>query len=711
MRTNPAVDINTDWQLNGIVKPRHVNALTRSIKYDYVITAQMLEGKTGTVDVDELLGGNKINGTTGVVHVLINTMVRDNVELYFPANSVGGPTGTLKVHVHTIGPFTASVGTSGIPYIEHYFHTHGPAEAVTFTSLPLKMHVGAFIMDEPMELMDGASFIYEMALAELPFLDDQHPGTVAREAWMSNAIGGGGGDDSGRLVIGDYSPVDNYSIGHFVIPGTVTDDGLSSDKPIDMSKIREIKWMPGSIAFHTLDGSESLALKGTIRPYPAPVSGRFVYHGGGSNCRAILIEGAFNGGINDFCVSGGVTGKISANLSDPEFTTTTDGSFTNATLLYNGTTYTGESGSWSSDGTVSGTMGGGGYSYIPIKSISLSTPISIGGIQSSTPIISGSFGGGTGSQIAIKFDFNGYEATLTGEISGGGFSTTMPKMPSIACSFASGGDFSYSKDASGVTSTLDTTISSGGTSSHAFYLPVLYLNTATMVEDRLYSILIEYMHIPSNDGELALDRSLEYDAITIPASAGIWDDCDLDTPNPIPSDDYTTTALSSYTGATCRVSVSADHQRWEFGTPGGTLCFMPIGMGYLNPADTMNLMTWNAGGWAYDASDGSLTATLTKTIDDTLYTIKIFIIGSHHESHVITSAAYFKLFAIKPSENTNPITKRNIDDYEHRDVIQPRMFALDDVSGIPACDNYHVPQWVGEVYLMKRNGVLYAWGP
>ena len=191
MRTNAAVDINTDWQINGIVKPNHVNALTRSIKYDYVITAQMLEGKTGTVDVDELLGGNKINGTTGEVHVLINTMVPDNVELFFPASSVGGPSGTLKVHVHTIGPFTASVGTSGIPYIEHYFHTHGPAEAVTFTSLPLKMHVGAFILTEPMELRAGASFIYEMALAELPFLDEQHPGTIAKEAWMSNAVGGG----------------------------------------------------------------------------------------------------------------------------------------------------------------------------------------------------------------------------------------------------------------------------------------------------------------------------------------------------------------------------------------------------------------------------------------------------------------------------------------------------------------------------------------
>lgn len=711
MRTNEALNINTDWQINGIVKPNHVNALTRSIKYDYVLTAQMLEGKTGNVDVFDLLdiGINQGTLVSGDTHILINTLVPDDVILKFPGNQ-GAPSGHFNIHIYALGKFKADC-TGSSEMISFFFHTRGISGAVTLVGLSAHMYVGSFAMEGSLVLPRSSStFTYEMALGELPSLPE-NGGTIQKSAWMSNSTDGGG-DDSGRLVIGDYSPVDNYSIGHFVIPGTVTNDGLSSDKSIDMSKIREIKWMPGSIAFHTLDGSESLALKGTIRPYPAPVSGRFVYHGGGSNCRAILIEGAFNGGIgDDFHVSGGVTGKVSANLSDPEFTTTTDGSFTNATILYNGTTYTGESGTWSSDGTVSGTMGSGGYSYIPIKSISLSTPISIGGIQSSTPIISGSLGGGTGSLITIKFDFNGYEATLTGEISGGGFSTTMPKIPGISCSFNSGGDFSYSKDENGVSSTLDITIYSGGTASHAFYLPVLYLNTATMVEDRLYSILIEYMHNPSNDGELALDRSLEYDAVTIPASAGIWDDCDLDTPNPIPADDYTTAALSSYTGATCRVSVSADHQRWEFGTPGGTLCFMPTGMGYLNPADAMNLMTWNAGGWAYDASDGSLTATLTKTIDTTLYTIKIFIIGSHHESHVISSAAYFKLFAIKPSEDTNPITKRSIDDYEHRGIIQPRMFARDDVSGIPACDNYHVPQWVGEVYLMKRDGVLYAWGP
>lgn len=709
MRTNPAVDINTNWQINGIVKPNHVNALTRSIKYDYVLTAQMLEDKTGTVDVDELLGGNKINGTTGEVHVLINTMVPDNVELYFPANSVGGPTGTLKVHVHTIGPFTASVGTSGVPYIEHYFHTHGPAEAVTFTSLPLKMHVGAFIMDEPMELMAGASFIYEMALAELPFLDDQHPGTIAREAWMSNAIGGG--DDNGRLVIGDYSPADNYAIGSFVIPGTVTNAGLSPDKAIDMSEIHEIKWMPGSIACHTRDASESLVLKGTIRPYSSSISCPFVYRGCGSSGQAIHIEGNISGGVDsDLCVSGRVSGRVSVNLNDTAFTTITRGGFSNATITYNGTTYTGESGAWSSDGTVSGSMGGGDYNAT-IKSISVSAPVTAGSIDSNSPRISGTLSSGADARVTIVFDYNGYEGTVFGEITSGGFTITIPKIPSITCVFNSDGQLSYLKNARGESGSLGVTISSGGTSGYKFYLPVLYLNTSTMAEDRLYSIRIEYMYDAVQDGELPLDRSVDYDAIAVPASAGIWSDRALDPTSPIPANDYTTAALNSYTGSAFYVTVSADGNRWEIGTPDGALCFMPTGSGILDPTDPNQLQTWNASAWAYNASDGSLMATLTKTIDATLYTIKVFIVGSHNEAHVTMSAPYFKLFAIKPSENTSPITKRVVDGDEHRGIIPPRMFARGDFTGIPGCDSYHVPQWVGEVYLMKRNGVLYAWGP
>jgi hypothetical protein len=713
MRTNAAVDINTDWQINGIVKPNHVNALTRSIKYDYVLTAQMLEDKTGNVDVFDLLNLGINQGTLvpGDTHILINTPVPDDVVLKFPGNQAG-PSGHFNIHIYALGAFKADcTGTS--PMISFFFHTHGTSGAVTLLGLGADVYVGSFALESALVLpIHYASFTYEMALGELPTLPEMG-GTIRKAAWMSNATGAGG-DDSGRLIIGDYSPSDNYSIGNFVIPGTVTDDGLSPDKPIDMSEIHEIKWMPGSIACHTRDSSESesLVLKGNVRPYSSSISCPFVYRGGGSSCQAIHIEGNFSGGVNgDFCVTGSVSGNVSVDLKDAVFTTTTNGGFSNATVTYNGTTYTGESGGWSSEGTVSGSMGSVGYTDATIKSISVSAPVTNGGIQSNNPEISGGFGSGSSARVTITFDYNGYEGTVSGEVTSGGFTITLPKIPSITCSFNSDGSFSYSKDASGKSGALAATISSGGTLGYVFYLPVLYLNTATMAEDRLYSIRIEYMYDASKDGELPLDRSIEYDAITVPARAGIWGNCDLDATSPIPSNDYTTADLSQYTGATCRVSVSTDGKRWEFGTPGGTLCFMPIGLGILDPADPNQLQTWNAGAWAYNASDGSLMAALTKTIDETLYTIKVFIVGSHNESLVTTSAPYFKLFAVKPSENTTPITKRSAESGEHRDIIPPRMFAKDDVTGIPNCDNYHVPQWVGEVYLMKRNGALYAWGP
>lgn len=711
MRTNAAVDINTDWQINGIVKPNHVNALTRSIKYDYVLTAQMLEGKTGNVDVFDLLNIGIDQGTLvpGDTHILINTPVPDDVVLEFPGNQAG-PSGHFNIHIYALGAFKADcTGTS--PMVSYFFHTHGTSGAVTLLGLGADVYVGSFALESALVLpIHYASFTYEMALGELPTLPETG-GTIRKAAWLSNGMGAGG-DDSGRLIIGDYSPADNYSIGNFVIPGTVTNDGLTPDKPIDMSEIHSIKWMPGSIACHTQDFSESLVLKGTIRPYSSSLSCPIVYRGGGSSCQAILIEGDFSGGINgDLCVTGGVSGKVSVNLNDAVFSTTTSGGFSNATITYNGATYTGESGGWSSDGTVSGSMGSGGYNAT-IKSISVSTPMTAGGINSDSATISGSFGSGPSARVIITFEYNGYEGTIVGEIISGGFTTTLPKIPAITCTFNSDGGFSYTKDASGTSGSLNTTISSGGTTGYQFYLPVLYLNTSTMAEDRLYSIRIEYMYDAEKDGELPLNRSLDYDAITVPARAGIWTDFDTDGVQALPFGDPSTQNLHSWDDSPCFCGADSVYPQFNLQAPETDLCSIPYAAsGWFSPNDANNIRTWSWGRWYYNESDGSLTVEATKTIDETLYTIKVFIIGSHHESHVTTSSPYFKLFAVKPSENTTPITKRSVDGSEHRGIIPPRMFALDDVTGIPGCDDYHVPQWVGEVYLMKRSGLLYAWGP
>lgn len=394
MRTNASADINTDWALNQIVKPGHVNALTRSIKYDYVVTAQMLEGKTLTVDVDELLGGNKINGTTGEVHVLINTMVPDNVELYFPATSVGGPSGTLKVHVHTIGPFTASVRSNGIPYIEHYFHTHGPAEAVTFTSLPRNIHVGAFILAAPMELMPGSSFIYEMALGELPFLDKQYPGTIARQAWMSNAVGGG---RSNVLKLCAYGrPYDT-----FLVNPSHTDPEDIDGRSLDLEGYDAVEWSTNLACEDHIEAEHGIQLDAPFASY----SGSIV-----SDVNPIVYVNPEN------CKSTGATFTIkSVGILPIE-----DGAAIKFSLD-GGFTATGLSGGFGAQfyGTIK-------YTGVTISGADAETAIS-GGIAAGGDI-SGTFSGAisSGGVVGDALNFNfapNFSGKISGSIIGGNVST------------------------------------------------------------------------------------------------------------------------------------------------------------------------------------------------------------------------------------------------------------------------------------------------
>ena len=191
MRTNAAVDVNTNWQINGIVKPNHVNALTRSIKYDYVLTAQMLEDKTGNVDVFDLLNLGINQGTLvpGDTHILINTPVPDDVILKFPGNQEA-PSGHFNIHIYALGAFKADcTGTS--PMISFFFHTHGTSGAVTLLGLGADMYVGSFSLESPLALSSPySSFTYEMALGELPTLPETG-GTIRKVAWLSNGMGAG----------------------------------------------------------------------------------------------------------------------------------------------------------------------------------------------------------------------------------------------------------------------------------------------------------------------------------------------------------------------------------------------------------------------------------------------------------------------------------------------------------------------------------------
>ena len=282
MKTNEKQNVKTDWAISGIVKPDHMNSLTRHVPYDYIITDKMLEGKDGSIDVDLLLnpanpdtgdeGGGMIHGRTGEYHVLINTPVPDNIILEFPARSIGDGEGELNVHVYAFGPYKARVtpgASAPNPHITHYFHTAGEENAVTFYSLAYNTYVGSFDSPFEIELGQHHTFYYEKALGPVPHQPQAQNATIERKAWMSNAVGGNGGsvlrifdvvakNNVGRqhfsmtlgdevlakfmsqdLLTGPLTGVDPYN-DHEKVPG-MTPWNVASD-PLDVSGVTAIEW-------------------------------------------------------------------------------------------------------------------------------------------------------------------------------------------------------------------------------------------------------------------------------------------------------------------------------------------------------------------------------------------------------------------------------------------------------------------------------------
>ena len=239
MLNNPDTGIRTDFTLDNPVKPANMNALAGSIQYDYVITSKMLEGKSGEVSVDELLGGNKIYGLTGEFHVLINTKVPDTITLTFKADSVGGPTGELKVHVHTNNSFIAKV-TGTHPAVYFYFHTYGTEAFVTLMAVGNKTYVGSFRMPSGVTVQASATFIYELALDNLPSPISGHTAIIERQQWMSNGVGGGSGITICSYVDNGGNATNKSSKGVAPLPALT---GLHADKPLALSDTAEIHWV------------------------------------------------------------------------------------------------------------------------------------------------------------------------------------------------------------------------------------------------------------------------------------------------------------------------------------------------------------------------------------------------------------------------------------------------------------------------------------
>lgn len=246
MINNPDVNVRTDWAIDDAVKPVHMTALTSSIPYDYVVTAEMLSAATpnenGELDVDALLGGAKIHGVpSGKFHILINAVVPPGTILFFPDASVGAPDGNVQVHVYTIAPFTAHIGANGSPYFHFYFHTHGSAEAVTISAASAAdIHVGAFISKKAFVIPASHSFVYESALGEVPTATDSS--IVAQAAWMSNSVGAG---NTGVISISSYADKIGNVFAHASdssgpLPDTI---GLSANTPLDLSKANTVRWI------------------------------------------------------------------------------------------------------------------------------------------------------------------------------------------------------------------------------------------------------------------------------------------------------------------------------------------------------------------------------------------------------------------------------------------------------------------------------------
>lgn len=362
MRTNAAVDINTNWQINGIVKPNHVNALTRSIKYDYVLTAQMLEDKTGNVDVFDLLNLGINQGTLvpGDTHILINTPVPDDVVLKFPGNQAG-PSGHFNIHIYALGAFKADcTGTS--PMISFFFHTHGTSGAVTLLGLGADVYVGSFALESALVLpIHYASFTYEMALGELPTLPEMG-GTIRKAAWMSNATGAGGGGRSNVLKLCAYGlPYDIFDV-----DPSYTDPEDIDGRALDLEGYDSVEWFTNLACEDHVEAEHGIHLDAPFESYSGSIisDAKPNAYVNPENCKGtgasftIKSKGALP--IEDGApVEFDLIGDFSATGLSGGFSVRYDG-----TIKYTGVTISGANaattinGGVATDGSISGTFSG-----------------------------------------------------------------------------------------------------------------------------------------------------------------------------------------------------------------------------------------------------------------------------------------------------------------------------------------------------------------
>lgn len=471
MRNNPGENIKIDWKINAIVKPGHVNALTKAIKYDYVVPADKVTTKSSLDeepdDLYELCGSPaKVDAD---ISILINTTLGVTLRGVHEDESeyIAGPLFKIDPsdfvstgnNVHIYALCNGEWGGFGIRvkgYRTVLIHTSGRRNAAIFLPGSERSHesdiyVGsAWDMDQINNTASRGGIIYEQTCdGKLP------QGDVTRDVWMSNAVGGGGGGRSNVLKLCAYGlPYDTFDVNP-----SHTDPEDIDGRALDLGGYDAVEWSTNLDCEDHIEAEHGIQLDAPFESY----SGAIV-----SDAKPTVYVNPEN------CKSTGATFTIKSNGPLPiedgaPIAFDLDGGFTATglsggfnvrsygTIKYNGVTISGAdaattiSGRVAPDGDISGTFSGaissGGvvgaalsFNFAPnfsgkisgsIVGGNTSTGASLSGTgtiqildEANQPVITLNVSSGT----ITSGEINEAKATQNGAVSGGTDSSNLPRI-------------------------------------------------------------------------------------------------------------------------------------------------------------------------------------------------------------------------------------------------------------------------------------------
>lgn len=497
MRNNPGENIKTDWQINEIVKPGHVNALTKAIQYDYVVTADKVTKKSSLDeepdDLYELCGSPAevdadisilINTTMGVT--LRGVSVDESEYIVGPLFKID-PSDFVSVgnSVHIYALCNGVWGGFGIKVVSHrtvLIHTAGKRNAAIFLPGSERcaesgIYVGsAWDMDQIDNSAPRGGIVYEQTC------DDKFPqGDVTRSAWMSNGMGSGGGGSSSVLKLYAYGIPYNT----FDVNPSHTDPEDIDGRALDLEGYDAVEWFTNLACEDHIEAEYGIQLDAPFESYSGSIisDNKPTVYVNPENCkgtgasftiksRGLPIE---DGAPIEFNLDGGFTATgLSGGFSVRFF----------GTIKYNGVTISGAD----AGTTISGGVAGGGD-----ISGTFSGAISSGGVVGDAL----SFGFTPNFSGKISGDITSAGASIEASLSGTGTIQILDEanQPVITLNVASGAITSGEINEAGVTQRGSV---SGGTDSSNLpritkFIPARYLtiNPDTMVEGKVYPIHVK----------------------------------------------------------------------------------------------------------------------------------------------------------------------------------------------------------------------------